>query len=101
MNNLSDDRANDPSHRGDPHDSEALDELLTRDWLQAPPDFTRRVMQRLPSQSGPAASPGPSHAGWRRLRWILAATGLVGSGVLGLSQLAGFVFGLWLTSSAI
>jgi hypothetical protein len=35
------------------------------------------------------------------LRWLLAATGLVGSGVLGLSQLAGFVFGLWLASSAV
>ena len=101
MNSLSDDRADHPSHRGDPQDSEALDELLTRDWLQAPPDFTRRVMQHLPRQSGPAALPEPSHAGWRRLRWMVAATGLAGSGVLGLSQLAGFVFGLWLTSSAI
>jgi hypothetical protein len=40
-------------------------------------------------------------ARWRRLRWLVTATGLVGGGILGLSQLAGFVFGLWVASSAI
>ena len=57
MNSRSHDHANAPHHR------DALDELLARDWLQTPADFTQRVMQRLPSQSGPAASPGPSLAG--------------------------------------
>ena len=95
MNSNSHDHANVPSHR------DALDELLARDWLQTPPDFTQRVMQRLPRQLEPAVSARPRRARWQRLRWLLAATGLVGSGVLGLSQLAGFVFGLWLASSAV
>lgn len=95
MNSSSHDHANVPRQR------DALDELLARDWLQAPPGFTQRVMQRLPRHLEPAASARPRRAWWQRLRWLLAATGLVGSGVLGLSQLAGFVFGLWLTSSAV
>lgn len=95
MNSRSHDHVNAPSHR------DALDELLVRDWLQTPPDFTQRVMQRLPSQAEPSVSAKPRRARWQRLRWLLAATTVVGSGLLGLSQLAGFVFGLWLTSSAV
>lgn len=95
MNSRSHDHANAPNHR------DALDELLARDWLQTPPDFTQRVMQRLPWQAEPAGLARPRRAFWQRLRWLLAAAGLLGSGVLGLSQLAGFVFGLWLASSAV
>ena len=78
-----------------------LDLLLQNDLLQPPADFTQRVMQRV--QSLPrSASPAQARAvRWRRLRWLAAATGLVGSGLLGLSQLAGFVFGLWVTAAAL
>jgi hypothetical protein len=85
--------------------NDELDLLLQNDLLQPPPDFTQRVMQRiqsLPRSASPAATPAQAQSTrWRRLRWLAAATGLVGSGLLGLSQLAGFVFGLWLTTSAI
>jgi hypothetical protein len=101
MNSHSPDPGHNPSHSDDRHDGDALDDLLARDWLHTPPGFTQRVMRHLPRQLVPAASARPSRARWQRLRWLLAATGLVGSGVLGLSQLTGFIFGLWLASSAI
>ena len=85
--------------------NDELDILLQNDLLHPPADFTQRVMQRirsLPRSALPAATPAQARAvRWRRLRWLAAATGLVGSGLLGLSQLAGFVFGLWVTAAAI
>jgi hypothetical protein len=38
---------------------------------------------------------------WHRLRRAAAAAGLIGGGLLGLSQLAAYVFGLWLSATAI
>ena len=85
--------------------NDELDLLLQNDLLRPPPDFTQRVMQRiqsLPHGTSPAATPAHAQSTrWSRLRWLAAATGLVGSGLLGLSQLAGFVFGLWVTAAAI
>ena len=86
-----------------------LDALLQDDFLRPPPDFSRDVMQRieqLPRHAHRADAPGFAPARtrpslWRRMRWLATVTGLVGSGMLGLSQLAGFVFGLWIASSAI
>ena len=78
-----------------------LDQLLQSDLLQPPAQFTQRVMQQLQAlprnTSGRRLPPGlRSH-----LRWLVTATGLAGAGLLGLSQLAAFVFGLWLASSAL
>lgn len=85
--------------------NDELDMLLQNDLLQPPADFSQRVMQRiqsLPQRAELAATPAPAQSiRWRRLRWLATAAGLVGSGLLGLSQLAGFVFGLWVTTSAI
>jgi hypothetical protein len=85
--------------------NDELDMLLQKDLLQPPPDFTQRVMQRiqtLPHSASLAASPAKAPSTrWRRLRWLANAAGLVGGGLLGLSQLAGFVFGLWVSASAI
>jgi hypothetical protein len=84
-----------------------LDALLRDDLLRPPTDFTQRVMQRIgqqtQAQSTPlAASPAGLRATrWTRLRWLLTATGLAASGLLGLSQLASFVFGWWLVTAAI
>lgn len=82
-----------------------LDTLLQNDFLQPPPDFTERVMQRiqnLPQSASLSATPAYAHPTfWSRLRWIATITGLIGGGMLGLSQIAGFVFGLWLAASAI
>lgn len=74
-----------------------LDSLLQPALLQPPPDFAQRVLRQLPQQTPVAAPPSP----WSRLRWLLAATGLLGGGVLGLSQAGGFVFGLWLSAAAL
>ena len=82
-----------------------LDALLQTDYLDPPDDFTQRVMQRI--QLRRYATPSTSIVAaertgrWNRLRWLAAATGLVGGGLLGLSQLASFVFGLWLAGSAV
>lgn len=78
-----------------------LDELLRSDLLQLPAQFTRRVMQQL--QALPRnTSERRFQPGLRsQLRWLATVTGLAGAGLLGLSQLAAFVFGLWLASSAL
>lgn len=75
-------------------DLDALDALLQRPLLQPPPGFAQRVVQRLPRRVAPPSA-------WSRLRWLLVATGLAGGGVLGLSQIVGFVFGLWFTAAAL
>jgi hypothetical protein len=76
-----------------------LDALLKDDLLQPPAHFQQTVMQRiagLPQHSG-----APSNPRWHRLRRTAAAAGLIGGALLGLSQLAAFVFGLWLSATAI
>jgi hypothetical protein len=91
-----------------------LDALLRDDFLRPPADFTQRVMQRIQQQHKKtqlqptplAAAPArpwssPWTRRWNRLRWLLTTTGLVASGLLGLSQLASFVFGWWLVTAAL
>lgn len=79
-----------------------LDTLLQDASLQPPPDFTQRVMQALPQRTSPPPKPVRTVRNpWQRLRWLAAAGGLVGTGLLGLSQLASFVFGLWIASAAL
>jgi hypothetical protein len=96
-----------------------LDALLRDDLLRPPTDFTQRVMQRIEQQTQgslmppvmqlvvplvvplAASSTLPRVTRWTRLRWLLTATGLAASGLLGISQLASFVFGWWLVSAAV
>lgn len=82
-----------------------LDTLLQDDLLQPPQDFTQRMMhriQQLPQhRSLPAAHAKPPSPLWNLLRWIATFAGLIGGGILGLSQIAGFVFAFWLTATAI
>jgi anti-sigma factor RsiW len=78
-----------------------LDTLLSSNLLAPPADFTQRVMQsveRLPRRTL-AVKPRATFASL--LRRIAAAAALAGAGMLGLSQLAGFMFGLWLASAAL
>jgi len=81
--------------------NDELDLLLQNDLLQPPADFTQRVMQRVQSLPRSASPAQARSTRWNRLRWLAAATGLVGTGMVGLSQLAGFVFGLWVTAAAL
>lgn len=81
--------------------NDELDTLLQDAALQPPPDFTQRVMRSI-EQRTPASMPtSPTRSPWQRLRWLAAMSGLVGTGLLGLSQLASFVFGLWIASAAL
>ena len=71
--------------------------------------FSQRVTQRIqPLQRNTSLPDGPAFAPARpkpnflsRLRWLATGAGLVGGGLLGLSQPGSFVFGLWIASSAI
>jgi hypothetical protein len=85
-------------------DLDDIDALLRDDLLQPPADFAERVMRRLPLQPV-ARQVFPRVDVWRRMRWLAARAGLVGGGVLGfllgLDQLAAFVFGLWLSGAAL
>jgi hypothetical protein len=87
--------------------NDELDALLRDDFLRPPTDFTQRVMQRIEQQTqAPPTQLATSLARpratlWTRVRWLLTAIGLAASGLLGLSQLASFVFGWWLVSATI
>ena len=81
--------------------NDELDILLQDAALQPPPDFTQRVMRSIEQRTPVAMPTRPARSPWQRLRWLAAASGLVGTGLLGLSQLASFVFGLWMTSAAL
>jgi hypothetical protein len=93
-----------------------LDARLREDLLQPPTDFTQRVMSKLAAQIQPlprpalqvAPQPAPrvtQFPAWPRLRWLAARAGWLGGGllgfVLGLDQLAAFVFGLWMAGAAL
>ena len=78
-----------------------LDTLLQDAGLQPPPDFTQRVMLAIEQRTPVAMPTRPTRHPWQQLRWLAAASGLVGTGLLGLSQLASFVFGLWIASAAL
>ena len=96
--------------------NDELDAMLRKDVLQPPADFVARVMKSLPSQI--PASQMPESAGvraatpslfWQRQRRLFARVGLASAGAvgaavaaaLGLTQVASFVFGLWLSAAAL
>ncbi len=69
-----------------------LDKLLESGLLEAPEDFPERVMQRIDSLPLPDSRSRP----WEMLQWLA----LIGGGVLGIAQLAGFIFGIWAAVTA-
>ncbi len=87
-------------HRRHPMNDE-LDTLLQDAALRPPPDFTQRVMRTIEQRTTAAMATRSTHSPWQRLRWLATVSGLVGTGLLGLSQLASFVFGLWIASAAL
>lgn len=78
--------------------NDELDRLLARDLLNVPDDFERTVMARiheLPDPAAPvSARPSPKATHW------LAGLALAGGAAVGLLQLLGFVFGIWMATSA-
>lgn len=80
-----------------------LDTLLGENLLRSPTNFSYRVMQAIQTlpvpfeQAQPRSSRQPDHG----LQMIVMRIGMIGAGLLGLSQVVSFVFGLWLASSAL
>lgn len=69
-----------------------LDALLEEGLLSVPGDFVERVMREVRTSPLPVR---PRR--WReRLQWLA----LIGSGILGVMELSGFVFGMWTTTNA-
>ena len=70
-------------------------------WTEARPEA---CIEARP-EARPTARPATRLHAAQLLRWLAARVGLVGAGVLGvvvgLSQLASFVFGLWLSAAAL
>lgn len=76
-----------------------LDSWLQTAALQPPADFSQRVMQAIQQlPPAPAQRPQPR---WRSLARLAAAAGWLSGGLLGLSQLLGFVLSYCLASAAI
>ncbi len=70
-----------------------IDRLLEKGLLEPPPQFTTRIMQRLEST--------PQLPSWRaRLREWFQRLAVAGAALLGLAQLASFLFGLWIPATA-
>lgn len=69
-----------------------LDAMLSEDRLQAPDDFTQRVMQEIQT-SQPVHKPSLLTQ-W--LQWVALAGGFL----LGAQQLLSFMFGVWLATAA-
>ncbi len=80
-----------------------LDTLLSQDLLQPPTDFSYRVMQGIKPLPMPfkeahalhLSQPAPA------LRKLAIHAAMIAAGLLGLSQVVGFVFGVWVASSAL
>jgi hypothetical protein len=71
---------------------EDLDELLGSDLLTVPEDFADRVMQRV----GQSPLPTRRSQAKTRLQWLA----LIGGTIVGIAQLAAFVFGVWAAVAA-
>ena len=69
-----------------------LDAMLGTQLLDVPDDFTQRVMQRVQFMPLPQRQPG----------WLekLQGLALIVGGILGATQLAAFMFGIWAASAA-
>ncbi|WP_322628882.1 hypothetical protein [Halothiobacillus sp.] len=78
--------------------NDELDRLLARDLLDVPDDFERTVMARIHELPDPVARV-PARQSPKATHW-LAGLALAGGAAVGLLQLLGFVFGIWMATSA-
>lgn len=78
----------------------ALDRLLLEAGPEVPDDFAARVLSGLPQRPDPAGL-APAITRAPRTVWrVLQALALTGTGLLGLSQLLAYLFGVWLATAA-
>ncbi len=68
------------------------DPLLESGLLEAPEDFPERIMQRIDS----LPLPDRRSRSWEMLQGLA----LISGGILGIAQLAGFMFGIWAAVTA-
>jgi hypothetical protein len=74
-----------------------LDQLLASDLLEVPQGFAQTVMARVRELPLPLNAELPPTADQPKewLQWL----SLIGSAILGVAQLSGFVFGIWAASA--
>lgn len=69
-----------------------LDDLMQQSLVETPADFTQTILHHI--EALPTTRQQKAQTNW--LTWLAVA----GSGLLGLSQLFGFVFSLWTVTTA-
>jgi hypothetical protein len=67
-----------------------LDDLMQQPLVDTPNDFSQHLMHRIKA----LPSTQKSESSW------LACLAVAGSGLIGLSQLIGFIFSLWTVTAA-
>jgi hypothetical protein len=72
-----------------------LDHFLASDLLEVPEDFAQAVMTRVHELPLPAGRPPTADRSQEWLQWVA----LIGSAIVGLAQLSGFIFGIWAAST--
>jgi hypothetical protein len=77
-------------------------EKLLREGLLAPPeDFVRGTMARVAAAPEPAPAPVPrAPRAWPAARDVAQWLALAGAALVGAIQVASYVFGIWILSSA-
>jgi len=75
---------------------EEHEELLKVGLFDPPADFTDRIMEGIAVLPLPDFPPHHPHHGRERIQWLA----LVGAALLGVAQLAAFMFGIWSATSA-
>jgi hypothetical protein len=74
-----------------------LDQFLASDLLEVPEGFAQTVMSRVHELPLPLIAELPPTADQPKewLQWLA----LIGSAILGVAQLSGFIFGIWAAST--
>lgn len=83
--------------------SNDLETLLSQNLLEPPEAFSYHVMQGIKPLPNPFGKvrPRSSRLSIPAIQKLAMRIGLLGAGVLGLSQVVGFVFGVWFASAAL
>jgi hypothetical protein len=75
--------------------NDELDELLGSDLVQVPDGFSARVMSHINALPARASTTRATDV-QNRFQWLA----LIGAGLVGVTQLAAFMFGIWFAGTA-